>query len=767
MARRRQSRAQKESLATTPQQAMRQRASTPTAAAPRGSGLSLPVAASVLAVICLAAYWNSFRAPFLLDNGAIILKDPRLRSVDWQSVWNIFTLHYWWPAFESRLFRPVTTLSYWLNYSVLGNGENPFGYHAVNLLLHWLNGVLAFSLVRAITRRPGAAFAAAVVLVVHPLTVESVTNVVGRADLLAGMSVVGGLLLYRQFLTSGGSRSAAALAGLGAICLAGVFCKESAVVLPGVMLLHDVAFPADGAASKAAAVRRWLARAWPAYGVVLFALAVLAWARWMLFRYSPLSGEFGSDNLIAIAPAWTGVMTAVKVAGYYLALLVWPAKLSCDYSYNAVTLFGGTLSSGQDPHAWLAMAALIGLATGAAFAWRRDRAVFFFLGFAAAAFLPTSNLLFPIGTIMAERLMYLPLLGLAAAASLTLAALGGRVLDLAPSGARLGVKVAWTIAVVAWLAAFFARTVVRNGDWTEGQRFWASSARAAPDSVKVIRGLAAVMMASDPSGGRVDDALEIAARGLRITEQVPLPLAHMPAALFEEVGAYCFGKATQLSARGEVGQAQEMLGQSVAMLERAERIDREISRLGRERLLRLGRRPEDIPDTGKASIYTKLGAAYMAQGKPDRAVEALRHLRLLQPVSVDALFELARAEGAGAEVERGKGQPQQSSDLLEQAAVHLIEALLLSPGHDASLRALESVYDLLAAPPGAIQAAGGTRTLNLDHPVLQRHFRKACVQLVRDLAVSGQAERAAEWQQRMIGELQVPAELFDTPRKGR
>jgi hypothetical protein len=56
------------------------------------------VAALVLALICLAAHWNSFRAAFLLDNETIILKDPRLRSLDWQSVWNIFTHQYWWPA---------------------------------------------------------------------------------------------------------------------------------------------------------------------------------------------------------------------------------------------------------------------------------------------------------------------------------------------------------------------------------------------------------------------------------------------------------------------------------------------------------------------------------------------------------------------------------------------------------------------------------------------------------------------------------------------
>jgi protein O-mannosyl-transferase len=546
---------------------------------PRGR-LNAQVAAALLAAVCLAAYWNSFSGGFLLDNGTIILKDPRLRAVEWQNVLDIFTRQYWWPSFESRLFRPVTTLTYWLNYSVFGNGEDPFGYHAVNLLLHWANAVLAFSLIRAVTRRPWIALAAAAVFAVHPLTVEAVTNVVGRADLLAGMSVVGGLLLYLRFLESDGRRSAAWLAGLGASYLAGVFCKESAVVLPGIMLLHDVAFPSDGSSSKLAAVRHGLARAWPAYLAVFPGLVALMWARWILFRFSPLFGEFGSDNVIAIAPVWSGAMTAVKVVGYYLALVVWPARLSCDYSYNAITLFGGSFGSGQDPHAWVALVVMLGLLAGALVAWRRNRAVFFFMGFSAAAFLPTANFLFPIGTVMAERLMYLPLVGLAAVAALTLAALGRRALDAVPGGARRGLAIAWTLAAVAVIAALGARTVARNDDWTSNQRLWSSSAQAAPDSIKVIRGLALSSMASDPSGGRVDDALGIALRGLRVIERAPLPLAHMPVALFEDIGGYYYVKSQQLLARGEPGPARETLGQALAVLTRAAQIDREINRRG-------------------------------------------------------------------------------------------------------------------------------------------------------------------------------------------
>jgi tetratricopeptide (TPR) repeat protein len=447
--------------------------------------------------------------------------------------------------------------------------------------------------------------------------------------------------------------------------------------------------------------------------------------------------------------------------------MVWPAKLSCDYSYNEITLFGWSLASGQDLHAWVALAALLALSAVALVAWRRDRGVFFFLGFAAAAFLPTANVLVPIGTIMAERLMYLPLVGMAAGVSLTLAAAGQRLMGKAPVSARRSLEVAWKVAAVAAIAALLVRTVARNEDWTSNQRLWSSSAEAAPNSVKVIRALATIAMESDPSGGRAADAADIAMRGVRITEQAPLPLHHMPAALFAEVGYYYSSEATQLAARGESAKAHDLFGKAVALLERAEAIDREINRQGRERLIRRGLSPADVHDTGTASIYRNLGGAYLGLGAPERAVEVLSYMVHVQPSSFDAFFVLARAEGAAAESERVRGNVEQASVHLERAAVNLIVAILLNPDHEPSWQTLEHVYAVIGPLPGAILPAGtpgSRRTLDVDHPVVQRHFREACVELVRRLAEGGFAEDAARWRQRMIHDLQVPPETFDSSR---
>jgi tetratricopeptide (TPR) repeat protein len=737
------------------------------------------MAAAILAAVCVLAYWNSFRAGFLLDNKSIILQDTRLRAIDWNSIRNIFTFNYWWPTAESDLFRPLTTLTYWFNYSVLGNGEDAAGYHAVNLLLHWTNVVLAFALIRAITRRPWVALFAAAVVASHPLTVESVTNVVGRADLLAGMSILGGLCLYRRFLKAEGRPRFAWLAGLGATYLAGVFCKESAVVLPGLMLLHDVAFPSDrqlatanrqlptGTSTPLETIRRSVACAWPAYLSLLPGAAALLWARWAMFHNSPIFAQNGADNPIAIAGFWTGLMTAVKVAGYYLALFVWPATLSCDYSYNQIALFGWTPASGQDLHAWIALAVLVALLAAAIVAWRRDRAVVFFLGFAAITFLPTANLFFPIGTIMAERLMYVPLAGLAAASALALAAAGQRLLRTRPENVRRSWAIAGRVAAAAVIAALAARTVARNDDWTSSLQLWTSATRATPNNYRAHRALASAIMESDPSGARVDEALETAMRGVRIVEQAPLPLQHMPAALYADVGWYYTRKAQKLIEQGQADQGQTAIAQALKRLKQAEAIDREMNRHGRDKLLQSGLRREDIHDVGNPVIYRNLGSAYLLAGDPLQAIDAFTYLQHIQPADYDSHFERGVAEATAAQFEQKRGNQKQAEEHLDRAVVNLIAATILNPDRDMSWQVLARVYQYVSASSPAVVVADGRRTLNMQNPAVPEHVRQACYQLIQQMIEGGRRDDAEAWRQRMIDEFHIPPETFASPPRSR
>jgi len=74
-----------------------------------------------LGVLVLAAYSNSFHATLIFDNAAIIGQDTRIRAATLHNIALILKHEYWYPSATSGLYRPITTLSYLVNYAVLGN----------------------------------------------------------------------------------------------------------------------------------------------------------------------------------------------------------------------------------------------------------------------------------------------------------------------------------------------------------------------------------------------------------------------------------------------------------------------------------------------------------------------------------------------------------------------------------------------------------------------------------------------------------------------
>ena len=173
------------------------------------------------------------------------------------------------------------------------------------------------------------------------------------------------------------------------------------------------------------------------------------------------------DNPLVGAEFWVARLTAVKVIGKYLWMFLWPAHLSADYSYNQIPVT-------VDWQAVLSLAVCCAAAGAAICVFppeRRElpyRALFFFIGFFFAALAPTSNLFLLIGAIMAERFLYLPLIGLA----------GCLVMAIFAASRRLAPGKSQTVAavVVAAIAlAFAARTFARNFDWFDEQTLWAAS----------------------------------------------------------------------------------------------------------------------------------------------------------------------------------------------------------------------------------------------------------------------------------------------------
>src|SRR5215469_8400657 len=100
------------------------------------------ISLAVIWLTLLLIYSNSFAARLIRDNAPILTRDPRITTLTSDNLHRIWTSEYWFTQTGNGLYRPLTTLSYLVNYSVFGNRDQPAGYHWVNYLLHALNASL-------------------------------------------------------------------------------------------------------------------------------------------------------------------------------------------------------------------------------------------------------------------------------------------------------------------------------------------------------------------------------------------------------------------------------------------------------------------------------------------------------------------------------------------------------------------------------------------------------------------------------------------------
>src|SRR3990170_4464809 len=197
---------------------------------------SLPVL--ILVIVCFSQfiYLNSLSNQFVYDDEFTIVTNYFVKT--WNNFPLLFNSDYFKLSGELS-YRPVVTLSYFIDYTLWK--LNPFGFHLTNTLLHTLNSVLLFFLLKRIFNCQTTSFAATLIFLCHPVLSEAVNAISYREDLLAATFFIAAFLLYMKTSKEERSFSPAYFASVGCYLL-GVFSKEMAITLPLLIFLHDVIF---------------------------------------------------------------------------------------------------------------------------------------------------------------------------------------------------------------------------------------------------------------------------------------------------------------------------------------------------------------------------------------------------------------------------------------------------------------------------------------------------------------------------------------------
>jgi tetratricopeptide (TPR) repeat protein len=582
--------------------------------------------AVLVSLMVTLSYWNSLQAPFFFDDIIAVTDNATIRRLDTALA----------PPEQggTTTGRPLLNLS--LAFNHLMSGEQVWSYHATNVLIHAVAGVLLYGLLRRALASPvlakryptGKAEPLALVLALlwalHPLQTESVTSIAQRSESLCGLFYLA--VLY------GLARGAGSVWWLGfswTACLAGMATKEVMVTAPVLALLYDRTFLAGSFAGA------WRAR-WGYY----LALA----ATWLLLGMLVLAGG-GTRGVAAgfglgVSP-WDYLLTQCRALELYLRLAVWPHPLVADYGTDLVTSWR---------EVWWQGGVVLALLAGTGWALRQ-RPVLGFLG--AWFFLilaPSSSFVPLVSQTIAEHRMYLPL---AAVLALLVGAAAANL------GRGLFLTAGLALAVMASLA-----TRQRNTLYLDEGALWEDVLVHRPANARAYNNLGRVRYQQ----GRLDLA--------------------QPA--FRQAARYG-SFATAIRLRPDFFYAQRNLGVTLTKLGRAVealphfeaslRFDPAPAELHFRwgvALGTLGRWPEAIAhyaecvrlDPRHVEALSNWGAALLATRAAAEAIPRFEAALQLRPAQPEVLFNLAQACSAA-------GRPA-------EALAHYAEAVRLKPDHAAA-----------------------------------------------------------------------------------
>ncbi|RLB28016.1 MAG: hypothetical protein DRG87_10250 [Deltaproteobacteria bacterium] len=353
-------------------------------------------------IVILTIYSNTFHASWHFDDEPNIRYNPplHLTELSWQNVKKTFYAKQFEP---NQLYRPAACLSFALNYYFGGDGV--FGYHLVNIAIHFLAAMFLFLFVYhtlnlpLISARYGPnsyfiALLSTVLWAINPIQTQAITYIVQRMASMAGMFSIISMYLYLKARTAIKNSSKAILFSSTALFIILAFLsKENAIMMPACLFLFDfLLIQGVSEHSVKKNLKILLVVAAITLGMVVIFLA---------FSEMTFSSLFSLYSKRPFTP-WERLLTQSRVLILYIGLILYP--MSTRLSLNHDIAISHSLFN--PPTTMLAIVLIIGMLFGAIYLSRRYPLISFCVFFFFLNHIPESTIL-PLELIYEHR-NYIP-----------------------------------------------------------------------------------------------------------------------------------------------------------------------------------------------------------------------------------------------------------------------------------------------------------------------------------------------------------------------
>lgn len=406
-------------------------------------------------------YLNATHGKFVYDDFKIIVENSFIK--EWRYLPKIFTKDYFSISGEMS-YRPLVTISYFLDYAIWR--LNPLGFHLTNVILHTVNSVLFYLFLRTILDNNKIVLLSIFFFITHPLLVETVNAVGYREDLLSATFLLVSLvcfiksdaLLYRE--SGKKSRFIVYYAISLAAYLCALFSKEMAITLPALLMLF-VVFSDQ---------KPWPALARRFKGIYLGYLAISLFyliMRFVIFSNPALKAAYQPGGF------WINAFTMITILVFYIKLSFFPLNLNADYVVPLVT-------HPLEASSVLSITFLISISIIFAILCKTRNMFACWMAWFFITLLPVMNII-PIGNIMAERYLYIPVMGFCVVKGILIYRITDRTLSPRAIPLRQTVQL---VLVTFMIGGYSVSIIGKNGSWRDELTLWTKTIMRSPNSYR-------------------------------------------------------------------------------------------------------------------------------------------------------------------------------------------------------------------------------------------------------------------------------------------
>jgi len=370
--------------------------------APSSGGSKNTIIFIMLAIAGFIFYGNSISNKYALDDTYVVTGN-KFTKQGFEGIDNLLSTHFFAGYFEEGTevflaggrYRPLSMVSFAIEYELFG--ENPHFSHFVNVILFILLCFVLFKVLMKLFPPPprkawylSLPFIASLLFLAHPIHTEVVANIKGRDEILALLGSLGSLWFLLKYMESG--RKITLLYAFLTFFLA-LMSKEIAAVF--LVLIPLAMYYFNG--------RKFRELLVPMIPLVTAVLVFVLIRQSVLAGFKTVESTELMDNPFINTGLSEKFATIIFTLGMYLKLLFFPHPLTWDY-YP----FHISIKTWSDPVVILTLFAYISLGVLAIVGFFRKSIWSYIIVFYLVTLAPVSNIVFPVGTFMAERFLFSP-----------------------------------------------------------------------------------------------------------------------------------------------------------------------------------------------------------------------------------------------------------------------------------------------------------------------------------------------------------------------